>query len=526
MAKPLTNADFKSLLNETDASLLANVAAKRKKPGDGSSSKERKRPRPFKPKKDDSGDKHEEVDSSYVDRAAARRAQKEDYKQVETEFQEMKSRSIDESKYLGGDLEHTHLVKGLDYQLLNKIRQEIDKEQRNLQAKNEEEERKAESRRRRGFQTAIGRSVHREVMEQLHPHHVSFNDKLKRIDDNLMKGNRFRGNTELFLPGRMAYCFDTQMDMEGQDIPTFIHRSKEDCPAPPEGIIAIVQKPIREELNAIYHWHAENRRKKRHERLSQRPREERAFAPKLPASEAQAAAASHAEKQTSSAAWPAQQKERPRVEQGKISASIDEDDDDIFQGAGHFDPKDTTEHLKAGAVSVGGGRSYFDDTGAEEEEEDKQRAKRIALPIVRAEDEMEVDEGEGAGDVGLASAAAAQEALANYRRKEQERKDQEALRASKARGADEDSYMECYPSYNIGTSHEIYYDSDDEEGKKKKKDAAGASKDEGGEDKPKKSKKKGKKGKKDSEAEWKQIESMLKDKDRGGLDSFGNKPDH
>ncbi|CAM8978542.1 unnamed protein product [Rhodiola kirilowii] len=35
--------------------------------------------------------------------------------------------SIENSKYLGGDLEHTHLVKGLDYALLHKVRSEIDK---------------------------------------------------------------------------------------------------------------------------------------------------------------------------------------------------------------------------------------------------------------------------------------------------------------------------------------------------------------------------------------------------------------
>jgi IK cytokine len=33
--------------------------------------------------------------------------------------------SISESKYLGGDMEHTHLVKGLDFALLEKIRAEI-----------------------------------------------------------------------------------------------------------------------------------------------------------------------------------------------------------------------------------------------------------------------------------------------------------------------------------------------------------------------------------------------------------------
>lgn len=30
-----------------------------------------------------------------------------------------------ESKFLGGDMEHTHLVKGLDYALLQKVRSEI-----------------------------------------------------------------------------------------------------------------------------------------------------------------------------------------------------------------------------------------------------------------------------------------------------------------------------------------------------------------------------------------------------------------
>jgi hypothetical protein len=36
---------------------------------------------------------------------------------------------VEQSKYLGGDVEHTHLVKGLDYTLLNKIRREQEQEQ-------------------------------------------------------------------------------------------------------------------------------------------------------------------------------------------------------------------------------------------------------------------------------------------------------------------------------------------------------------------------------------------------------------
>lgn len=38
---------------------------------------------------------------------------------------ERRRRVIEESKYLGGDIAHTHLVKGLDYALLEKVRSEI-----------------------------------------------------------------------------------------------------------------------------------------------------------------------------------------------------------------------------------------------------------------------------------------------------------------------------------------------------------------------------------------------------------------
>ena len=36
-------------------------------------------------------------------------------------YQERRKQIIQESKYLGGDMEHTHLVKGLDYALLDKV---------------------------------------------------------------------------------------------------------------------------------------------------------------------------------------------------------------------------------------------------------------------------------------------------------------------------------------------------------------------------------------------------------------------
>lgn len=45
-----------------------------------------------------------------------------------TKSAEERQREIEQSKYLGGDMEHTHLVKGLDYALLNQIRSEIEKQ--------------------------------------------------------------------------------------------------------------------------------------------------------------------------------------------------------------------------------------------------------------------------------------------------------------------------------------------------------------------------------------------------------------
>lgn len=40
---------------------------------------------------------------------------------------DLNAMKIEETKFLGGDLEHTHLVKGLDYALLNKERARIQK---------------------------------------------------------------------------------------------------------------------------------------------------------------------------------------------------------------------------------------------------------------------------------------------------------------------------------------------------------------------------------------------------------------
>src|ERR1044072_192718 len=72
-------------------------------------------------------------DSKYRDRAAERRTgANPDYHETEQILKALNNSETleaklvyEQSKYLGGDTEHTHLVKGLDFALLNKVRNEI-----------------------------------------------------------------------------------------------------------------------------------------------------------------------------------------------------------------------------------------------------------------------------------------------------------------------------------------------------------------------------------------------------------------
>ncbi|XP_070553284.1 protein Red-like [Ptychodera flava] len=118
---------------------------------------------------------------------------------------------IEESKYLGGDMEHTHLVKGLDYALLQKVRAEItskEKEEEELESvfkqKKDVEKDEEESIQ---FRTKLGRSIYRTMFRS------------KQHERN-----------ELFLPGRMAYVVDLEDEYIESDIPTTLIRSKADLP--------------------------------------------------------------------------------------------------------------------------------------------------------------------------------------------------------------------------------------------------------------------------------------------------------
>uniref|UniRef100_A0A7N8XX91 IK cytokine n=1 Tax=Mastacembelus armatus TaxID=205130 RepID=A0A7N8XX91_9TELE len=122
---------------------------------------------------------------------------------------EKRRQLIQESKFLGGDMEHTHLVKGLDFALLQKVRAEITSKEKEEEDMMEKVQKEAKYGSGNYFSKySPGRNIYRVVFKS-----------------GLAERN------ELFLPGRMAYVVDLDDEFTDTDIPTTLIRSKADCPS-------------------------------------------------------------------------------------------------------------------------------------------------------------------------------------------------------------------------------------------------------------------------------------------------------
>ena len=136
---------------------------------------------------------------------------------------ERRKQMIHESKYLGGDMEHTHLVKGLDFALLQKVRAEIVSREV-VEAEEEEEEGSQEASKKAEEKADKKDSEAKEDEES------GITECRTTMGKNLMRlvfnpdGPK---SNELFMPGRMAYVMDLEEDGES-DIPTTSIRSKKD----------------------------------------------------------------------------------------------------------------------------------------------------------------------------------------------------------------------------------------------------------------------------------------------------------
>lgn len=121
---------------------------------------------------------------------------------------EIRHKLIQESKYLGGDMEHTHLVKGLDYALLHKVRDEIQLKQQQVDEEN----------------SVVSKNtvkIDKDTEFFCKSHFTQKICSIALVDKKVVMN-------PLFSPGRMAYVVDLTDDTT--DIPIMLVRSKSEVP--------------------------------------------------------------------------------------------------------------------------------------------------------------------------------------------------------------------------------------------------------------------------------------------------------
>lgn len=171
---------------------------------------------------------------NYRDRAAERRKQgdeKEDPTKLTAAYRavpgdartaqdqaDLRKQAILESKYLGGDLEHTHLVKGLDYSLLNKVRSEMTAEDDDDDEELEALETKASSKPDPSSSSALSQELSQSQSE----------NRMVRSLHRILFKNEIPLRNDMFAKGRMAYV--VELEDEETDIPTTLLRSLHDLP--------------------------------------------------------------------------------------------------------------------------------------------------------------------------------------------------------------------------------------------------------------------------------------------------------
>lgn len=251
-AQPLTNDDFRKLMmtprpmssalglmsvrSEYPASVRGSVGSRKPILKQEINENKKKKKKFYAAIKKQDEDTLAELAAKYRDRAKERRDghnpdyQNEDpmsgiaaYRAVAPDVKSVvdaavrRKQMIEESKFLGGDMAHTHLVKGLDYALLQKVKAE------NQDDDDEDEEEMEELEQIKDKSKAPDMKEENEEDIWLPKSILA-----KNIINTLTKA-KLPEKQELFLPGRMAYIVDLE-DECADDIPTTVIRSKADCP--------------------------------------------------------------------------------------------------------------------------------------------------------------------------------------------------------------------------------------------------------------------------------------------------------
>ncbi|KMZ77817.1 hypothetical protein PVIIG_00505 [Plasmodium vivax India VII] len=260
MSGELTNSDFRLIFDNYE---------KEKKERENNlllkEQKKLKRKQKYLTKKKKSEEKEEQ---KYRDRAEERRKGiVKDVKDASVLYDNANN-TIDESKFMGGDTEHTHLVKGLDYLLLNKVRNKlIDKissEKEKLKAKKTSDGRIANK--IPTFSNEESRHIFKYFFLYEHPHHIHFKKKIGNIYDNIMNNMKFKNyNKNIY---SVNYKYNINMEVEKNDVPIRYIYKVEDVKV---NYTYHLKAPVLDEIGVCFKWHMENKKKKKSERLPKRP---------------------------------------------------------------------------------------------------------------------------------------------------------------------------------------------------------------------------------------------------------------
>lgn len=263
-AHALTNDDFRKMLMTPKPGQRSQENKGFRKPlsklpeddDDDPATKRRKKKSYYAKLKRLEEERQKELEERYRDRASERRhGVNKDYSETEImsttadyravapdqkagdNYAERRKQMIQESKYLGGDMEHTHLVKGLDFALLEKVRAEISIKEREdeeemekaVTQKKSDEEKLKDPKDGPSQPAALDKKAEPKVEDP--EEKINFKTKMGRNVFRILFKNKPPDRNELFLPGRMAYIVDLEDEFADSDVPCTTIRSKADCPS-------------------------------------------------------------------------------------------------------------------------------------------------------------------------------------------------------------------------------------------------------------------------------------------------------
>lgn len=189
----------------------------------------------------------DESDMNYRDRAAERRQAEGSevttdslLQKLSEDGQELDQKTIyEQSKYLGGDKEHTHLVKGLDFSLLERVRREMDgkKETEEMEEDAEDELDQVLTSSGDGDQTTQSMAMDTSIGmgDEAKGDEIEIASPIARrvYEKAVVEASKQTPlKNELFFAGRMAFVFELADDRGNYSapfgIPTSVIRSKAD----------------------------------------------------------------------------------------------------------------------------------------------------------------------------------------------------------------------------------------------------------------------------------------------------------